>query len=298
MQNKSKLKKSDFLFQTINTLFLLLLGFACLAPMLHTLAVSFSGTYAVLNRQVTFIPVDFSLEAYKTCFESSTLLRAYGNTLLYTSTGTLMNLLMVTLVAYPLSKYNLQGRRGISFFFYFTNLFSGGMIPTFLIVQKVGFIDTIWALIIPASISVFYSIVLRTNFEGIPPELEESAKIDGLGHWNTLIRIYMPLSKAIYAALVLFFAVTHWNSFFDPMIYLNRSSKYPLQVVLRNIVIANEMNDLSAGATGSGAFTDMRVVAETLKSATIVLVIVPILAVYPFVQKYFIKGVMVGAVKG
>lgn len=226
------------------------------------------------------------------------MLRAYGNTILYTTTGTALNLIAVTLMAYPLSKRRLLGRRYFSFFFYFTNLFNGGLIPTYLVVKSVGFVDTIWALIVPTCISVFYGIILRTNFEGIPTDLEEAAKIDGMGNWATLLKIYVPLSLPIYATLVLFFAVGHWNSFFQPLIYLNSSEKYPLQVILRNIVIANTMNDLSTSAVGTGAYTDMRVIGETLKSATIIIVVAPIVFIYPFVQRYFVRGIMIGAVKG
>ncbi len=285
-------------FDFVNYLFLSIFGFICLYPMVYILAVSLSGSMAVLNRKVFLWPVDFNLEAYKTCFESESLARAYANTILYTTSGTAMNLIAVTLMAYPLSKRRLHGRRYISFFFYFTNLFNGGLIPTFLVVKRLNFIDTIWALIIPGCISVFYGIILRTNFEGIPVDLEEAAKIDGMGNWKILFKIYIPLSIPIYATLVLFFAIGHWNSFFQPLIYMNSSSKYPLQVILRNIVIANTMNDLSTSAVGTNAFTDMRVIGETLKSATIIIVVAPIILIYPFVQKYFVKGIMIGAVKG
>ena len=285
-------------FDCVNYFLLSVFGFICLYPMVYMLAVSLSSAMPVLNREVFLWPVDFNLEAYKTCFESETLLKAYANTILYTVSGTAVNLIATTLMAYPLSKRRLIGRRYISFFFYFTNLFSGGLIPTFLVVKAVGFIDAIWALIIPSCISVFYGIILRTNFEGIPVDLEEAAKIDGMGNWAILMKIYIPLSIPIYATLILFFAIGHWNSFFPPLIYLNTSSKYPLQVILRNIVIANTMNDLSTSAVGTNAFTDMRVIGETLKSATIIIVVAPIIFIYPFVQRYFVKGIMIGAVKG
>ena len=291
-------KKSlgDRLFDGVNTLFLILIGFLCLYPMVYILAVSLSGPMAVLNRKVYLWPVDISFEAYKTCFESKTLAMAYLNTIKYTASGTFFNLLAVTLMAYPLSKRRLAGRRQISFFFYFTNLFSGGLIPTYLVVKNVNFVDTIWALIIPGCVSVFYGIILRTNFENIPTDLEEAAQIDG--NWKILTNIYIPLSIPTYATLVLFFAIGHWNSFFQPLIYMNSSSKYPLQVILRNIVIANTMNDLSTSATGTAAFTDMRVIGETLKGATIIIVVAPIIFIYPFVQKYFVQGIMIGAIKG
>ena len=209
------------LFDYINYFLLGAFGFICLYPIIYILAVSLSGTMAVLNRKVFLWPVDFNLEAYKTCLKSQVLLKAYANTILYTTSGTAVNLIAVTLMAYPLSKRRLFGRRYISFFFYFTNLFSGGLIPTFLVVKSLNLIDTIWALIIPGCISVFYGIILRTNFEGIPVDLEEAAKIDGMGNWAILSKIYIPLSIPIYASLILFFAIGHWNSFFQPLIYLN-----------------------------------------------------------------------------
>jgi putative aldouronate transport system permease protein len=288
----------DRVFNGVNYFFLILIGFLCLYPMIYILAVSLSGSMAVLNRRVFLWPVDFNIEAYKTCFESKTLAKAYLNTILYTTSGTALNLIAVTLMAYPLSKRRLIGRRPISFFFYFTNLFSGGLIPTFLVVKSLNFVDKIWALIVPGCVSVFYAIILRTNFESIPADLEEAAQIDGMGNWKILANIYIPLNIPTYATLILFFAIGHWNSFFQPLIYINSSSKYPLQVILRNIVIANTMNDLSVSATGTAAFTDMRVIGETLKAATIIIVVAPIVLIYPFVQKYFVKGIMIGAVKG
>ncbi|MDY5015589.1 MAG: ABC transporter permease subunit, partial [Eubacteriales bacterium] len=144
----------------------------------------------------------------------------------------------------------------------------------------------------------YYAIILRTNFENVPQELEEAAKIDGMGNWRILLTIYIPLSKAIYAALTLFFAIGFWNAYMQPLIYLNDTAKYPLQIVLRNIVISGSLNDLSNSAVGSGAFTDMRTIGETMKSAAIIVVMVPVMCIYPFVQKYFVKGVMIGAVKG
>lgn len=288
----------DKIFDIINVFLLSILGFACLYPIIYMLATSLSGPMAVLNRKVFLWPVDLTFEAYKTCFESENLFRAYKNTIIYTLSGTALNLIAVTLVAYPLSKRRLVGRRQISFFFYFTNLFSGGMIPAFLIVKNLKLVDTIWALILPGCVSVFYAIILRTNFEGIPVDLEEAAKIDGMGDWEILLKIYVPLSTPIYATLILFFAVGHWNSFFPALIYLNTSSKYPLQVILRNIVIANVMTDIAPGATGTEAYTDMRTIGETLKAATTIIVIAPIIFIYPFVQKYFVQGIMIGAVKG
>ena len=288
----------DRVFSLCNGLFLTLLAIIFVYPLIYILSISFSGTMAVLNREVFLWPVDFSLEAYKTVFESEAIGRAYLNTIYYTIVGTVFELIGTTLLAYPLSKKRLLGRRTFSFLFYFTNIFNGGMIPTYLVVKNVGFVNSIWSLVIPGCISVYYAIILRTNFENVPQELEEAAKIDGMGNWRILLTIYIPLSKAIYAALTLFFAIGFWNAYMQPLIYLNDTAKYPLQIVLRNIVISGSLNDLSNSAVGSGAFTDMRTIGETMKSAAIIVVMVPVMCIYPFVQKYFVKGVMIGAVKG
>jgi len=295
VENKSL---GDKLFNLCNGLFLLVLGTIFLYPMIYQLSISFSSPTAVLNREVWLLPVDFDLEAYKTVFESEKIWQAYGNTIYYTILGTVLQLVGTTLLAYPLSKKRLIGRRWLSFFFYFTNIFNGGMIPTFLTIKSFGLVDTVWSIVLPGCISVYYAIILRTNFEGIPADLEEAAKIDGMGNWRILAQIYVPLSKPIYAALTLFFAIGFWNSYMQPLIYLNDPTKYPLQVVLRSIVLAGSMNELSGNAVGSGAFEDMRTIGETMKAAAIVVTMLPVMCIYPFVQKYFVKGLMIGAVKG
>ncbi|NLD86779.1 MAG: carbohydrate ABC transporter permease [Clostridiales bacterium] len=295
IENKSF---GDRTFNFLNTAFLTLLACVFLYPMLYIIAISFSAPIAVLNRQVWLYPVDISFESYKTVFESEVIAKAYANTIYYTVVGTVFELMGTTLLAYPLSKKRLIGRRYFSFFFYFTNIFNGGMIPTYLVIKNLKMVDTIWALVIPGCISVYYAIILRTNFENIPVDLEEAAKIDGMGNWAILAKIYVPLSKPIYAALTLFFAIGFWNSYMQPLIYLNNANKYPLQIVLRNIVLAGSLNDLSGNAVGSGAMVDMRTIGETMKAAAIMVVMVPVMCIYPFVQKYFVKGIMIGAVKG
>ena len=295
VENKSL---GDKIFNICNGAFLLLLGIIFLYPMVYQLSISFSSAISVLNREVWLYPVDFDLEAYKTVFESEKIWVAYGNTIYYTILGTIFQLVGTTLLAYPLSKKRLIGRRYLSFFFYFTNIFNGGMIPTFLTIKSFGLLDTVWSMVIPGCISVYYAIILRTNFEGIPADLEEAAKIDGMGNWRILAQIYVPLSKPIYAALTLFFAIGFWNSYMQPLLYLNDPAKYPLQVVLRSIVLAGSMNELSGNAVGSGAFESMRTIGETMKAAAIMVVMLPVMCIYPFVQKYFVKGLMVGAVKG
>lgn len=287
---------SNRVFNIINYTVLALLGIIFLYPLVYQLAISLSSKNAVLTGQVFLWPVDFSLKAYSTVFESEKLGRAYLNTIYYTALGTIFQMVGTTLLAYPLSKRRLLGRRTFSFFFYFTNIFNGGMIPTFLVVKACGMLDTVWALVIPGCISVYYGIILRTNFENVPIDLEEAAKIDGMTNVGILTKIYMPLSKAIYAALALFFAIGFWNSYMQPLIYLNDQNKQTLQMILRNIVLASQMTDLSPNAAGTEQM--MNSSPENLKAASIMVVMLPVMCIYPFVQKYFVKGIMVGAVKG
>ena len=239
--------------------------------------------------------MEFSLESYKQVFMTGKVIRAYGNTIVYTLVGTVLQLLGTTLLAYPLSKKRLRGRRVFAFLFYFTNIFNGGMIPTFLVVKGLGMMNTLWALVVPGMVSVYYGIVLRTNFEAIPIELEEAATIDGMRDEGVLVRIYVPLSKAIYASLALFFAVGIWNAYVQPLIYLNDDTMYPLQILLRTIVLQGSLTDLGAGATND---MDIATNSDTMKAACMMVVMLPIMCIYPFVQKYFVKGIMIGSVKG
>lgn len=292
-----KTRLADKTFVIFNTIFLLLISFLCLYPILYIVAVSFSGAEAVMANRVWLFPVKFNLHSYELVFNNPFIWKSYLNTIVYTIVGTAFKLVIITMAAYPLSKKRLMGRRAVSFYFVFTTLFSGGIIPSYLIVKELGWINHIWALVVPGAMSVFYFIILRTHFEQIPVELEEAAIIDGVGNAGILFWIYIPLSTAMYAALTLFFAVGQWNSFFTALIYLNEKSKFPLQVVLREIVIASSMTDMG-NTMGSKVLKDKLVVSDTLKSATIIIVMLPIMMIYPFVQKYFVKGMMVGAIKG
>ncbi|MEG0693206.1 MAG: carbohydrate ABC transporter permease [Oscillospiraceae bacterium] len=295
---KHKKSVGDRIFDFINITLLLIFAFICLYPIIYIVAVSFSGSWAIMEGRVWLFPVDFHLQAYSKVFGDTLIFKSYMNTILYTVLGTVFNLIMVTCAAYPLSKKRLKGRSAFSLFFVFTILFSGGMVPNFLLILGLNMYDTLWAVTVPVAMSVFYMVVLRTNFEQIPDALEEAAVIDGMSDLGILAKIYIPLSTPIYAALTLFFAVSHWNSFFNAFIYLQTKSKFPLQVILKEIVIANTLNDLGSSAVGAGAMEAQQLLSENLKCATIVVVMLPIMLIYPFVQKYFVKGMMVGAVKG
>ena len=264
-----------------------------LYPLIFVFSASLSSGDAVMAGRVFLWPVDFSLEGYRLVFEDANIMRGFRNTVLYATLGTSINIVMTTLIAFPLSRKQLPARRTIMFFVTFTMLFSGGMIPTFLVVERLGMIDTIWAMVIPGAISTFNLIIMRTYFEeSLPDELYESASIDGCSNLRFLLAIAIPLSKAVIAVLVLFYAVGHWNQFFLALLYLRSSELINLQLVLRNILMANQI-----AAVGDG-FGEMARINLSVRYAVIIFSIVPVFILYPFIQKYFTKGVMIGAIKG
>jgi putative aldouronate transport system permease protein len=291
---KMKIKtRGDFAFDLINHGFILLVLFSALFPFLNIIAVSFSSTAAVVANKVVLVPVEPTLNTYRMVFKNPYILTAYRNTILYTVLFVVASIAVTTMAAYPLSKKRLRFRRQILFYIVFTMIFHGGLIPSYLVVKNLGLINSIWAVIIPYCFTVYSCMLLRTYFEQIPFELEEAAKIDGMGDLGIMLRIYMPLSVPIYATLVLLYAINQWNSFFPALLYLNDRNKYPLQMILRDIVLMGNME--------SYRMRDDLVqlpVTQSLKAATIIVVVLPIVCVYPFLQKYFIKGMMIGSVKG
>jgi putative aldouronate transport system permease protein len=274
---------------------LALFGLLTLFPLYYVVIVSFTPYTEVLrNGGFLLIPHTFTLDAFKVIFTSGVVPRALGVTLLVTVLGTALNLAVTTLLAYPLSKKFLPGRNAVLMGIVFTMLFSGGLIPTFLTVKMTGLMNTIWALIIPGLVSTFNMLIMKTYFESLPQEVEEAAKVDGCGDVATLVKIVLPLSMPIMATLGLFYGVTHWNAYFPGIMYLNDRSLYPLQVVLRNMIITPSVSqELAVPQTQLSALPP-----ESIKMATVVVAIVPVMLVYPFLQKYFIKGMLIGAVKG
>nr|WP_242973535.1 carbohydrate ABC transporter permease [Pseudoclostridium thermosuccinogenes] len=240
-------------------------------------------------------PVGINFKSYSIVLKDPYIGTAYLNTILYTTFGTFINILFSTLCAYPLSRKNFFGKRIFTVMIVFTMFFSGGLIPTYLTVQKLGMLDTIWALVLPGAINTYNMIIIRTFFQDIPAELHESAYIDGANDIKIFAKIILPLSKPIIATMTLFYAVGHWNSFFSALIYLNEREKYPLQIVLRNMVVSGE---LTSQSNQMGAAADFLAIDTTIKYAVIIVATLPILVVYPFVQKYFVKGVMIGSLKG
>ncbi|AIQ45859.1 sugar ABC transporter permease [Paenibacillus sp. FSL R7-0273] len=293
MQAENGLKNKAFDW-IINTA-LILLVIVTLYPLLYVTFASFSeSSQLVANKGFLFKPLGFSLEAYKSVFSNPGIIKGYGNTLFILVVGVTLNLFLTAVAAYVLSRRNVMWNNLFTFLIIFTMFFHGGLIPLYLIVKNVGLIDSLWATIVPFAVSTFNLIIMRTSFSAIPESLEESAKIDGANHLTILFRIILPLSKPVVAVMILYYAVEKWNAWFYASIFLKDRDLFPLQLVLREILIANSTDNMSTGASSADQF----MIGETIKYATIIVATVPILVVYPFVQKYFEKGVMIGAVKG
>ncbi|SFK99255.1 putative aldouronate transport system permease protein [Paenibacillus sp. 1_12] len=282
-------------FDGINYTLLTVFSLITVLPFIYIVAGSITTSEELTRRGVVLFPTVFSWEAYRYIFSTGTLVHSLLFTVYLTILGTLMNLFFTSLMAYPLAKQTLFGRRAFMLMIVFTILFNGGLIPTFLVVKQFYMLDTIWALIIPGLISAFNLIILKNFFQQLPEGLEESAKIDGCSDVGIFFRIVLPLSTPALATFSLFYAVGHWNSYFQALIYMNDSSKWPIQVLLRQIVI------MAQGGIGDAANIDPNFVlppVQTIKMAVIVVATVPILIVYPFLQKHFAKGVLLGSVKG
>ncbi|MCI9456630.1 MAG: carbohydrate ABC transporter permease [Oscillospiraceae bacterium] len=280
--------------QIVNYALLTLLAFICLYPFLNVIAYSLSGYNAVLSNRVTFFPIDFNLEAYSQILGKTQIWNAMRTTVIVTLVGTALSLLLTIFAAYGLSRRDLPGRKFLTGMILFTMYFGGGMIPTFLVVKATGLYDTIGALFIPQAVNVFNFIVMRTFFLNLPESLEEAARIDGASYMKVLIKIVLPLSLSIIATIGLFYAVGYWNTYFDALLYIQDPDKYTLQLRLRSLLFGEELNNSGANLEGIGT----QVMTQSLKMATVAVSTIPILIVYPWLQKYFVKGVMVGSVKG
>jgi putative aldouronate transport system permease protein len=250
-----------------------------------------------MKGMVHLYPMGINLESYKTILYNDDIARAYWNTIKYTAVGTSINVLLTSLLAYPLSRKQLYGRDLITTFVIMTMFFGGRLIPRYLIVKGLGMIDTIWAIVLPSAISTYNTIIMRTFFSTIPDSLPESAYIDGASEWTILFRIIIPLSMPIIAVMIMYYGVGHWNSYFSALIYLNSKDKLPMQILLRSLVIddSSGMHQRALGVEGSQSFV---AISTTIKYASIIVTIAPILMVYPILQKWFVKGVMIGSLKG
>lgn len=291
-----KQSKGEFLFDIGINLIGLLVLIIVLVPLIFVLSASFSDPDLVLKGKILIIPKGLTLEPYKMVFQNPDIWLGYRNTIFYTVAGTTISVVMTLLAAYPLSRKEMAGRRFFMVMILFTMYFNGGLIPTYMLVRNLGMYNKIWALLIPSAVSTFNLIVAKTFFENsIPGELYEAAKIDGCGNMRMLGSVVLPLSKAIIAILIIYYAVDQWNSYFNALIYINNEKLYPLQIFLRNILLLGQTEQMGTNAVGMG---DKIKMAEGIKYSVIVVSSVPILMVYPFVQKHFVKGVMIGAVKG
>ena len=288
----------DKIFDIVNITIMALLVVIFLWPLIFVVSASVSDPSAVLLGKVWLLPVGFNLDGYKAILDYKNIWIGYRNTLIYTVLGTLLNLAMTVCAAYPLSRKDFVPRNFFMGMFMFTMYFSGGLIPTYLVVVKLGILDTIWAMILPGAVSIFYVIIMRTYFQtSIPKTLYEAAELDGANSVQILWRIVLPLSAPILAVLGLYYAVGHWNDYFTALVYMTSPEKYPLQMFLRDILIQNQVDINMIGLSPAEAEAK-RMLAQTLKYGVIVVASVPVLCLYPFVQKYFVKGVMVGSLKG
>lgn len=267
-------------------------------PLYYVLIASVSNPYDVYAGKTFLLPSGFTLDGYKAVFADSSIVTGYLNSIKYTVVGTVFSVVMVYLTAYPLSIKDLPGRKFLSIFFIITMYFGGGLIPTYLVVKDTGLIDSMWALFLPGGVAVGNMIIVRNFFEhSIPKEMIEAAEIDGASKWTTFIKIVVPLSRSIMAVMVVFSMVAYWNDWFTALIYLPGQDKAPLPLVLRNILIKSSAS-ASQASTISGGYAELNKLTEMIKFSSIIVAAAPMLIIYPFVQKYFEKGFMAGAVKG
>lgn len=290
-----KASAGERVFYGINIILLTLIGLLCLLPLVHIVAISFSSNTAIATGRVSLWPVEPSWLAYKSMVEGTNIVKAFQNSLLITFAGTLFNMLFTILAAYPLSKKHFYFRRFFTLAIVFTMMFKAGLIPDYMLVKSLHLTGKYWALWLPGLISVYNMLLMRSFFAAIPEELEDAARMDGCSEWRLILQIVLPLSMPVLATLTLFYGVGHWNSFFNVMIYINDPNKFNLSVLVQNMIqsasILTEMSNLNPD--------DYKLLTpESIKSASVIVMTLPMLIVYPFLQKYFVKGVMIGAIKG
>ena len=289
--NNMKPTKGYRAFQVINTIIMIFVIFITLYPFVYLVAQSFSSDAAASAGKVTFYPIGFNVNTYKYILRDNQFFRYYGNTIFYTVVGTFISVACTALIAYPLSKPRLRLNKVITPLVVFTMYFAGGMIPNYIVItQWLGLQDSMWSIILPNAISTFNLLVMKSFFAGLPEELEEAAAIDGMNTYQIFLKIIIPLSKPIIASMCLFYMVTMWNEWFTPMLYLDSKDKWPVALYVRQLV--EGANNTEIGSSDASS------VQATVKSATMVLTSIPIICVYPFVQKYFVQGMTIGAVKG
>ena len=288
--------RGDRVFQAAVYAIIVLIAVFTLYPLVYSLSASVSEPREILNGHVWLYPVNITTNAYQRVFRSADIQSGYLNTIIYAVAGTALNLLMTIAAAYPLSMKDMKGRNFITIMITFTMFFSGGMIPLYLIIRNLGMINTVWAVVLPGAISVHNLIIAKSFFSSsIPFELQESAFVDGCSNIRTLLTIIIPLSAPILAVLTMYYGVAHWNAYFNAMMYLSDSKKFPLQIALREILMTNSIADATDTTMNS---VDQILLYEGLKYAVVIVASLPVMCLYPFLQRYFVKGTMIGAVKG
>ncbi len=282
-------------FSVFNVIFLAVISIICLYPMLYVAFASLSSSQMLMRHTGLLLhPMGFNLNAYVKVFQNPMIVKGYANTLIILVLGVSVNMILTALGAFFLTRQNVYFKKHIMLLIIFTMYFSGGMIPTYLTVRSLGLYNTVWAVILPTAVSTYNLIIMRTGFASIPRGLDEAATIDGANQFVIFSRIYIPLSKAILAVIFLYYAVGSWNAWFNASIYLNDREKYPLQLVLREILISND----TGSRISDGSMSDFEGIGLSIKYAAIMVSTLPILVVYPFIQKYFVKGVLIGSLKG
>ena len=298
---KIRRSREDVIFDVVLFIILTLIFIIVAYPLYFIIISSVSDPKAVAGGKVIFYPIGLNFKGYAEVFKDSRIIRSFLNSLFYTFCGTMLNLAVTLPTAYALSRKKFFLKKPVTIFYMITMFLSGGMIPTYLVVQKTGLLDTMWSLIIPGALSVYNMIVARTFFQqNISEELYEAAELDGCGHGKFFFSVALPLSGAITAIMVLYYGVGHWNAYFNALLYMQTESKFPLQLILRSILVQNEaqQNQQAVGAAARAALEESRQLAELMKYSLIIISSIPVLVIYPFIQKHFVKGVMIGSLKG
>jgi putative aldouronate transport system permease protein len=289
-----KTSPGERIFNFGNLLVLGVIGLLCLYPFIYTLSISLSTATEASRQGFHLFPRDISLASYKMVLTNPDIVRGYVNTLVRTVLGTALTVVACCVAAYPLARKEMPHRALMTFLIVFTMLFSGGMVPGYLLIKKLGLVNTVWALVLPGMLGAFNIVIIKNFFQSLPESLAESARMDGASEWTVLFRIYMPLSKPVLATVALWSAVGHWNAWFDALLYITDDRKQVLQTFLQRIVIESSTQLMELGVTDTSI---VQFTTETIKAATIIVTILPIICVYPFVQKYFVKGILLGGVK-
>ncbi len=298
---KIRRSREDVIFDAVLFIILTLIFIIVAYPLYFIIISSVSDPKAVAGGKVIFYPIGLNFKGYAEVFKDSRIIRSFLNSLFYTFCGTMLNLAVTLPTAYALSRKKFFLKKPVTIFYMITMFLSGGMIPTYLVVQKTGLLDTMWSLIIPGALSVYNMIVARTFFQqNISEELYEAAELDGCGHGKFFFSVALPLSGAITAIMVLYYGVGHWNAYFNALLYMQTESKFPLQLILRSILVQNEaqQNQQAVGAAARAALEESRQLTELMKYSLIIISSIPVLVIYPFIQKHFVKGVMIGSLKG